>query len=59
MARRGGTGPPPGHVVARVLLSGLVVSLVAWVAVLAVLRKSGELAFGYDIWQAVKNWALP
>ena len=27
--------------------------------ILAILGRPGELAFGYDIWQAVKNWALP
>jgi len=41
------------------LLGGLVVSLVAGATILAILGRPGELAFGYDIWQAVKNWALP
>jgi hypothetical protein len=50
---------PVGHVISRVVLGSLVVSLVVAAVVLAVLHGAGELAVGRIVWGSVKNWALP
>lgn len=50
---------PVGHVIFRVLLASLVVSLMVAALLLVVLHRAGELAFGRNVWGVVKHWALP
>lgn len=50
---------PVGHVIFRVLLASLVVSLMVAALLLVVLHRAGGLAFGRIVWGAVKHWALP
>jgi hypothetical protein len=50
---------PVGHVVFRVLLASLVVTLIVAGVIVVVLHRSGELAVGRTVWGAVKHWALP
>ena len=50
---------PVGHVIFRVLLGSVVVSLVAAALVLVVLHGASELAAGRLAWGSVENWALP
>jgi hypothetical protein len=50
---------PVGHVIFRVLLGSLVVSLVVAALVLVVLHGASELAAGRLAWGSVENWALP
>ena len=54
---RGPDHIPVGHVISRVLLASMVVSLVVSVAVLAVLHGAGEVKVGSIIYNSVKNWA--
>jgi hypothetical protein len=50
---------PVGHIISRVFLASLVVSLVVTAVVLVVLNGADELAIGRIVWGSVRNWALP
>jgi hypothetical protein len=51
--------PPVGHVIFRVLLASLVISLMVAALLLVVLHRAGGLAMGRILWDSVKRWALP
>ena len=61
MTRLPGRGDslPVGHAVARRLLAILVIMLPAAALVLAVLLRSGELAFAGMISDTFRSWLLP
>jgi len=52
---------PAGHVVARALFAGLVISIVTVAVLLAVREKAGHLTLVavQDAWNAVQSWTLP
>ena len=56
---RGPRRLPVSHVISRMLLGSLVLSLVVAAVALAVLHAADELAVGRIVWGSVTNWALP